>query len=390
VTAAERSSPRRVPLDAVHRQLGGTMTMFAGWEMPVRYGSDLAEHHAVRRTAGLFDVSHMGQVEVHGPDALRVLDAALVSRMLDLDEGRARYSMLCDDEGEVIDDVIVTRLPDRVLVVVNAANTPLALAALQHAAVGRDASVDLLPGRMLLALQGPQAAEVLAAAGAPDTAALRPFRARRTTVCGVDVVVSRTGYTGEDGFELAGHAADAVTLWDGLLAAGGASGLLPCGLAARDTLRLEAGLPLHGHELGGGLGPFEAGFGRVVHLDVDRRFRGRAALEQRAAQGPAVRIVGLTAEGRRSPRAGDVLLVGERRVGTVTSGAPSPSLGLPIALAAVADADAAVGARLEAEVRGSRVPVTIVPLPFVRRRTVDVRPVPPGTDGPTDHPTEPR
>jgi len=202
--------------------------------------------------------------------------------------------------------------------------------------------------------------------------------------------VSRTGYTGEDGFELAGEGTDAVALWDGLMAAGAPLGMLPCGLASRDTLRLEAGLPLHGHELGPDLGPFEAGFGRLVHLDADRAFRGRQVLERRAVEGPAIRIVGLTAEGRRAPRAGDVLLHGEQQVGTVTSGAPSPSLGLPVALAAVAAGASAVGTQLEAEVRGSRVPVTVAPLPFVRRRTIDVRPVPPGTDGPTNHRTEPR
>lgn len=369
-------TPRHVPLDATHRRLGATMTTFAGWEMPVRYGSDLAEHHAVRRSVGLFDVSHMGQVEVHGPDALAALDAALVSRMTDLEEGRARYSMLCDDRGGVIDDVIVTRLPDHAMVVVNAANTCPAVDALQRATHGRDANVSLLSGRVLLALQGPQAAAVLTSAGAPEAAGLRPFRAMRAKVCGVEVLVSRTGYTGEDGFEFAGDGAD-MALWDGLIEAGAPHDLLPCGLASRDTLRLEAGLPLHGHELGAELGPFEADLGRLVHLDAGRMFRGRTVLERRAAEGPALRIVGLAAEGRRAPRAGDALLHGERQVGTVTSGAPSPTLGLPVALAAVAAGASAVGTRLMAEVRGSRIPIRVVPLPFVRRRAFGERPGPP-------------
>ena len=389
MTAAHEPSPRHVPLDAVHRRLGATMTTFAGWEMPVRYGSDLAEHHTVRRTVGLFDVSHMGQVEVRGPDALATLDAALVSRMADLDVGRARYSMLCDDRGGVIDDVIATRLGDGALVVVNAANTRAAVAALEATAQARDASVVLLEDRVLLALQGPQAVEVLAAAGAPEAGALRPFRATWTTVCGIRTLVSRTGYTGEDGFELAGQGTDAAALWEALMAVGEPLGMLPCGLASRDTLRLEAGLPLHGHELGPDLGPFESGFGRLVHLDEGRAFRGRQVLERRAEEGPAIRVVGLTAEGRRAPRAGDALLHGEQQVGTVTSGAPSPSLGLPVALAAVAAGASSVGTQLEAEVRGSRVPVTVVPLPFVRRRPIDDRTEPPGTDGPTNRRTEP-
>jgi aminomethyltransferase len=362
------------------------MTTFAGWEMPLRYGSELAEHHAVRRAVGLFDVSHMGQVEVDGPDALAALDAALLSRMTDLEEYRARYSMLCDERGGVIDDVIVTRLPDRVVVVVNAANTSPALEALRLAARGRAASVALQPDRVLLALQGPRAAAVLLAAGAPEAAGLRPFRAATARVSGVATLVSRTGYSGEDGFELIVAGEDGTTLWDGLMDAGAPHGLLPCGLASRDTLRLEAGLPLHGQELGPELGPFEAGFGRLVHLDEGRAFRGREVLVRRASEGPARRIVGLMAEGRRAPRAGDALLHGQRQVGTVTSGAPSPSLGLPVALATVAVGASAVGTRLEADVRGSRVQVRVVPLPFVPRGTSGE---PQAAPGPHDPPGPP-
>ncbi len=366
-------TPRRSPLDAEHRARGATLVPFAGWEMPVRYGSDLAEHRAVREAAGLFDVSHMGRVELAGPDAAAVLDATLVSRMHDLPDGRARYTMLCDDDGEVVDDLIVTRLGDRFLLVVNAANTSAALDALRRAADGADVDLVHRTGHVLLALQGPGAAALLAAVsaddrtdGAPDATVLRPFRAVATRVAGVDTVVSRTGYTGEDGFELACvDATDGVRLWAALLATGADLGLVPCGLAARDTLRLEAGLPLHGHELGGGLGPFETGFGRLVHLDEGRTFRGRAALEPLATAGPTRRVVGLLPEGRRAPRAGAVVSGPTGPVGVVTSGAPSPTLGRPVALAAVDVTAVEAGGPLNVDLRGTPVAAAVTPLPFV-------------------------
>ena len=364
---------RTVPLDAVHRALGATMTAFGGWDMPVRYGSDLAEHHAVRERAGLFDVSHMGRVEIAGSGAPDALDAMLVSRVRDLEVGRSRYTMLCDEAGGVIDDLIVTRLEDRFLLIVNAANTDAALAVLREGCATHGADVIHRAGHVLLALQGPEAPHVLATAsaadladGAADATQLRPFRAVATRVAGVATVVARTGYTGEDGFEVACEdAAGGRRVWDALLAAGAASGLLPCGLAARDTLRLEAGLPLHGHELGPELGPFETGFARIVHLDDGREFHGRAALERVATDDPVQRIVGLIAEGRRAPRAGYTVLDGERAVGTITSGAPSPTLGVPIALAAVDASVAAAGTALHVDVRGTRVPARVVALPFV-------------------------
>lgn len=369
---------RTVPLDDVHRALGATMTAFGGWDMPVRYGSDLAEHHAVRERAGLFDVSHMGRVEIAGSGATDALDAMLVSRVHDLEVGRSRYTMLCDEAGGVIDDLIVTRLEDRFLLIVNAANTDAALAVLREGCATHGADVVHRVGHVLLALQGPAAAQVLAAAGATDVTdgaadatQLRPFRAIATRIAGVATVVARTGYTGEDGFEIAcDDAAGGRRVWDALHTAGAPSGLLPCGLAARDTLRLEAGLPLHGHELhghalGADLGPFETGFARIVHLDDGRMFSGRAALERIATHGPARHIVGLIAEGRRAPRTGYAVLDGDRTVGIVTSGVPSPTLGVPVALAAVELSVAALGTVLQVDVRGTRVPARVVALPFV-------------------------
>jgi aminomethyltransferase len=285
--------------------------------------------------------------------------------------------MLCDEDGGVIDDLIVYRLEGRHLIIANASNTDAVLASLTEASRGRDVLPTLLPGRVLLALQGPSAATLLAQAcavdradGAPDATGLGTFRALPTRVAGIRVLVARTGYTGEDGFELACDAEDGATLWDALLAARGAdgtTGAIPCGLAARDTLRLEAGFPLHGHELGPDLGPFETGFGRIVHLDDGREFRGRAALEHLASVGPRRRVVGLVAEGRRSPRAGYPVRDGERTVGVVTSGSPSPTLGVPIALAAVETGSAAPGTQLTVDLRGTPVSARVVGLPFIRR-----------------------
>jgi aminomethyltransferase len=367
---------RHVPLESVHRSLGATFTAFGGWLMPVRYGSDLEEHRAVRERVGLFDISHMGQLELRGSEVAEAIERVVVSRVADLALGRARYTMLCDDAGGVIDDVIVYHLADHHLVIANAANTAAVVAALRAAITGLDVELALREDRALLALQGPRAQDVLRSveeprrtdAGTGAAADLRPFGVTPTWLAGCEVLVARTGYTGEDGFELACDAVHAEALWTALLAAGEAHGLIPCGLASRDTLRLEAGLPLHGHELGPVLGPFETGFGRIVHLDRATPIRGGDVLARRASAGPERRIVGLVAEGRRSPRAGyPVRGTDGREVGIVTSGAPSPTLGVPIALAAVDAAHAGEGTGLVVDVRGSLVAAQVVPLPFVRR-----------------------
>ena len=364
---------REVPLADIHRALGATFTAFGGWRMPVRYGSDLEEHRAVRERAGLFDISHMGQLELRGTGVAAALERVVVSRIADLRLGRARYTMLCDDDGGVIDDVIVYHLPDHHLVIANASNTAAVIAALSAAVEGEDITLVHRGDRALLALQGPRAEEVLRGVedptGSPATT-LRPFGVQTTRIGGTAVVVARTGYTGEDGFELACAAGDVARLWTRLLDEGSVHGLLPCGLASRDTLRLEAGLPLHGHELGATLGPFETGFGRIVHLDRDTAFRGRPVLERTATDGPATLVVGLIAEGRRAPRADYPVRTPEgTEVGTVTSGAPSPTLGVPIAMAAVAAGHAAVGTELVVDVRGTPVPARVVALPFVPRGT---------------------
>ena len=373
---------RTSPLLDEHVALGATLTDFAGWQMPLRYTSDIAEHHAVRSAAGLFDLSHMGEIAVVGPEAARALDVALVGNLSALAVGRARYSMLCQEDGAVLDDVVVYRLaPDRFVVVANASNADVVLAELTERAAPFGAHVlDMSPETALVAVQGPTSLEIVAAVAPGQLPVLDglPYYAWATVrVLGIDVIVSRTGYTGEDGFELYVPNALAVPLWRALLEAGTPLGLVPAGLAARDSLRLEAGMPLYGHELDRTTTPFEAGLGRVVKLDktdddgAPLDFVGRAALESRKGAQPARVLVGLQGLGRRAARAGYPVLNGTDAeavaVGTVTSGVPSPTLGFPIALAYVTPELSGEGTELAVDVRGRAEPFRVVPFPFYRR-----------------------
>jgi len=378
-------APRRTPLTSVHEQLGASLTDFAGWLMPLRYGSETAEHNAVRTAAGLFDLSHMGELSVTGPDAAAALDYALTGEPSALQPGRARYTMIAADDGGVLDDLIVYRLADEeFLIVANAANAAVVSAALAERAAGFDAAVaDRTDDYALIALQGPRAAAILAPLTSADLAAVRYYASYRARVAGRDVLLARTGYTGEDGFEIFAAPQDAEHLWAELSKAGAGDGLIPAGLAARDTLRLEAGMPLYGNELSSGMTPFDAGLGRVVKLDKAGEFVGRAALSARAARPAQRKLVGLTLQTRRIPRHGYEVLWDDKPAGTVTSGAPSPTLGMPIAMAYirpdVAEAAAAdpagTGAggsgsgRLAVDIRGRAEPATLVELPFYRRRT---------------------
>ncbi|MCM3687738.1 glycine cleavage system aminomethyltransferase GcvT [Kocuria rosea] len=367
-------SARTTPLEAAHREAGAVFTDFGGWQMPLKYANDVAEHHAVRRAAGLFDLSHMGEVAVEGPQAAAFLDAALVSRLSTLALGRAKYSLLVDEAGRVLDDLITYRLAeDRYLVVPNAANTAVVLQALRERAAGFDVAVeDRTDATALVAVQGPAAQDVLLAAGCADPDAVRGLRYYAcvpTRVAGVPALVARTGYTGEDGFELYTTPEHARTVWDALLAAGEEHGAVPAGLAARDSLRLEAGMPLYGHELGPGVTPFEAGLGRIVEtaLRTKEEFTGRAALEAQAAAPPQRVLVGLRGLTRRPVRAGNPVLAAGDVVGEVTSGVPSPTLGHPVAMALVRADAAGAGTALEVDVRGRRAPVELARLPFYRR-----------------------
>ncbi|MET9295726.1 glycine cleavage system aminomethyltransferase GcvT [Streptomyces sp. NPDC003077] len=371
-------APRRTALDATHRALGATMTDFAGWDMPLRYGSEREEHIAVRTRAGLFDLSHMGEITVTGPGAADLLDHALVGNIGGVAVGRARYTMICDERGGILDDLIVYRLADReYMVVANASNAQVVLDALTERAAGFEAEVrDDRDAYALLAVQGPESPGILKALTDADLDGLKYYAGLPGTVAGVQALIARTGYTGEDGFELFVRPEDAPGLWDALLAAGRDAGLVPCGLSCRDTLRLEAGMPLYGHELTRDTTPFDAGLGRVVKFDKTSNngaFVGRAALEEaaeRAASAPPRKLVGLVAQGRRVPRAGFPVVAADGTViGEVTSGAPSPTLGKPIAIAYVDAAHAAPGTEgVAVDIRGSHEPYDVVALPFYKRQ----------------------
>ena len=346
------------------------MTSFAGWQMPVRYTSETAEHQAVRHAAGLFDLSHMGEIPVRGPGAGAALDYALTGHLSALRPGRARYTMICAEDGGVLDDLVVYRQgEDEFLVIANAANTEVVFGALRERADGFDARVtDATGDYALVAVQGPEAAGILAplAAGL-DLSAVRYYAGTFGEVAGREAWVARTGYTGEDGFEVFCRPEDAVSVWDALAAGGAAAGLVPAGLAARDTLRLEAGMPLYGNELGRDVTPFEAGLGRVVKFDKPGEFVGREALTARASSGPIRHLAGLTIQSRRIARHGYPVLLGGQTCGTVTSGAPSPTLGVPIAMAYLEPGAGAEGV-LSVGIRGEAVPAQLTDLPFYRRR----------------------
>ena len=367
--------PRPTPLRAIHESLGATMTDFAGWLMPLRYRSETAEHRAVRGAAGLFDLSHMGEIAVSGPGAAAALDYALVGHLSALQPGRARYTMICAPDGGVLDDLIVYRLADaEFLVVANAANTRVVAAALRERAGAFPAEVDdLTDDYALIAIQGPHAGRILQPLADIGLDEVRYYTGQRAEVAGRKVLLARTGYTGEDGFELFTSPGDAEPVWMALAGAGEADGLVPAGLAARDTLRLEAGMPLYGNELGREVTPFDAGLGRVVVFGKAGDFVGRAALAERAQAAPARVLAGLTIGSRRIPRHGYPVLWDGQPRGTVTSGAPSPTLGVPIAMAYLDPdverlaAEEPADGRLAVDIRGSAEPARITALPFYRR-----------------------
>ncbi|MFF0039352.1 glycine cleavage system aminomethyltransferase GcvT [Streptomyces mirabilis] len=368
------NAPRLTALDALHRSLGATMTDFAGWDMPLRYGSERDEHLAVRTRAGLFDLSHMGEITVTGPQAAALLNHALVGNIASVGVGRARYTMICREDGGILDDLIVYRLAENeYMVVANASNAQVVLDALTERAAGFDALVrDDRDAYALIAVQGPESPGILKSLTDADLDGLKYYAGLPGTVAGVPALIARTGYTGEDGFELFVAPSDAEKLWQALTDAGTPVGLVPCGLSCRDTLRLEAGMPLYGHELTTSLTPFDAGLGRVVKFKKEGDFVGRAALQEaatRAEENPPRVLVGLVAEGRRVPRAGYPVVADGKVIGEVTSGAPSPTLGKPIAMAYVDAAHAAPGtAGVGVDIRGSHEPYEVVALPFYKRQ----------------------
>jgi aminomethyltransferase len=369
VTEPHEASVHQTPLHGRHVALGARLIEFGGWEMPVQYAGILEEHRAVRERAGLFDLSHMGELFVEGAEAGPALARALVTDPPSLTVGRAHYSMICAPDGGILDDLIVYRLAeDRFLVVANAGNARLVSDLLAERIGGFRAILDDRSlATALCAVQGPLAARIVGPLTDVDLGSLKYYAIAEGNVAGIPALVARTGYTGEDGLEVFVETGRAGVLWDALLAAGAPVGLAPVGLGARDTLRLEAGMPLYGNDLDPSVNPYEANLGRVVKLGKAGDFVGRAALEKVAAAGPARLLVGLAVTGRGIARHGYPVYVGERRTGEVTSGTQSPTLGRAIAMGYVAPGDAAPGTLVEVGIRDARVPAEVVPLPFYRR-----------------------
>ncbi len=360
---------RRTPLHDAHESLGARMVPFAGWSMPVQYTGIVQEHRTVRDAVGLFDLSHMGEVLVSGPEALAFTRYAVVSDPGTLEPGQAQYSMLCAEDGGIIDDLIVYRTDEGYLVVCNAANHDAVIDHLEtlRARGDFDATIEDRSDRTaLIAPQGPNAAALLAELTDLDLDSLGYYRSMRGEVAGVECLVARTGYTGEDGFELFCDARRAPGLWDALMDAGQRHGLKPAGLGARDTLRLEAGMPLYGNELTREVNPYEANLGRVVKLEKGE-FVGRAALASVQQTGPQRKLVGLVMRDNAVARGGYPVRVEGGDEGVVTSGTLSPTLGEKIAMAYLPVAAAGPGNEVEVVVRERPYRAEQVKLPFYKR-----------------------
>jgi len=357
------------PLHTVHEQLGASFTDFAGWNMPVRYESELAEHKAVRETAGIFDLSHMAEIEITGSEVGEMLDHAFVGNFSNLRVGRARYSLLCDSDGGILDDLITYRLDDeRYLVVANAANADVALTALRERAESFDADVsDENSAYALIAVQGPNASSIVGPLSDADLTELKYYGIVPSVVAGQEVRLARTGYTGEDGFELYCTPGQAQPLWHALVEAGEPYGLQPAGLACRDTLRLEAGMPLYGNELSTATTPFETNLDRLVKFEKRAEFVGKEALAKRQENPTGQVLVGLRGSGKRAPRNGYRVLSGDTDIGVITSGTLSPTLGYPIAIASIDSSHSEPGTTLSVDVRGRAHEVEVVALPFYKR-----------------------
>lgn len=360
---SESTQPRRTPLHDLHVELGARLIDFAGWDMPVWYDGAVEEHHAVRRAAGLFDLSHMAELFVTGAGAEAALNWALLIDTSTMPVGRARYSMICTEDGGIIDDLIVYRLDDHeFMVVANASNGAVVAAALRDRCADFDAEVDdRTESYSLVAIQGPKAEQIAREVVSPELVDLRYYRVAQLD----GLLAARTGYTGEDGFEFFVPASDGIGLWQRLAQAGSAHGVVPVGLAARDTLRLEAGMPLYGNELGLDTTPFDVGSARLVK-PKEAGHVGADALAA-AAEQPHQSLIGLEISGRRPARTGyDVHGADGSKIGTVTSGTLSPTLEKLIAIARVATARE-IGSTVHVDVRGTMTEAIVVELPFYKR-----------------------
>lgn len=358
----------KTPLYDVHVACGGKMVPFAGYLLPVQYGGGvIAEHMAVRQACGLFDVSHMGEITCIGSDALKNLNHLLTNDFTAMKDGQARYSPMCNDGGGVVDDLIVYKIrDDHYFIVVNASNKDKDYAWMKAHEFGDAVFEDISAAVGQIALQGPKAHEILKKltdeTEIPEKYYSAVFYGH---VAGVSCIVSKTGYTGEDGYELYMASDDAPAMWAALMEAGKEEGLIPCGLGSRDTLRLEAAMPLYGHEMDDDISPLEAGLGFAVKMGKEE-FIGKEGLENRGEL--TRKRVGLKVTGRGIIREHEAVYVGDERIGHTTSGTHCPYLGYPIAMALLDIAYTEVGTQVEAEVRGRRIPAEVVPLPFYKRQ----------------------
>lgn len=345
----------------------GRMVDFAGWDMPVQYSSITEEHLAVRTAAGLFDIAHMGRLIFSGPDACALLDSIITNDATKLEVGQIRYALVCNEQGGILDDVLAYRFDNHYLLVVNASNREKIVSWIDQHKSGFDATVtDVTLERFMLALQGPKAIDILKRMSNYDAADLKYYWGAETTLFGDHAVVTRTGYTGEDGCEVIVPSENAGKLWEALIDEGQADAIRPAGLGCRDTLRLEAAMPLYGHEMDESTDPWTAGLGFGVRMKAGD-FIGKQALAELKDSPNLKQRIGLELEGKRIAREGSPLFSGDECVGEVTSGTFSPTLEKTIAMGYVPAACAAAGTRLEVDIRGKRVAAKVVDLPFYKR-----------------------
>jgi aminomethyltransferase len=365
--AEARTALRRTPLYDLHRELGAKLIDFGGWEMPVQYAGILEEHRAVRERVGIFDVSHMGELEVTGPDSLPFLQWLTPNDIARLDDGRCHYTAFLTDNGTFVDDLLVYRKgADSWLLVVNASNTPKDFEWARAHRRGNAAVVDASDRYALIAVQGPRAAALLSRLAADDPSDLAYYAFRETSVAGSPALVSRTGYTGEDGFEIYLAPESATPVFRSLLEEGRGDGATPCGLGARDTLRLEAKMALYGNDIDETVTPWEADLGWIVKMKKGD-FLGREALARQKAEGVPRKLIGFEMVDRGIARHGYPARTAGGD-GIVTSGTHSPTLGKPIGLALLPTASTAVGTEFEVDIRGRAARARIVETPFYKRK----------------------
>lgn len=358
---------KKTPLYDAHRSLGARLVEFAGWEMPVQYSGVLEEHRAVRTSCGLFDVSHMGEIEVSGPGAFDFVLTIMTNDIERVEDGQCQYTLLCYPDGGVVDDTIVYRYnKDRYLFCVNASNSGKVFDWMKKQADADTVVEDVSRNYAQIALQGPKSVEVLRGLLDTDPEDISHFHFHIGLVGDAEATVSRTGYTGEDGFEIYIEPGDAATVWQALLDSGKKSGIRPIGLGARDTLRLEMGYPLYGHELSEKITPLEAGLGKYVRLD-DRNFIGEEALKKQAVEGVKKTLVGFQMKDAGIPRADYEIRSGGKKVGWVSSGTSSPSLGKGVGMGFVEPSLKEAGTGLDIMIRDRAAGAVVVKLPFYKK-----------------------